>query len=633
MRQSAKSGIAQATNKPGDRSVGGVVVGIEKHVLPTVWNVEKYWKLPNTSSLNISKIKIELDKLIEASFTRDGQIAIGEIYDFLENNYGFAPCNLSAFLTGFLLKEYSGEPYRYNDSDDGHAPMTQDKLAEMLSNYIGKSPKPTYIVNMTPDEMAFYALTEKAWHIPANSCSSAGQASREISKYMRENLKLPVWCLEEVDHFGVYDVVKKYIELTQTTDTHKKAIEIGKIATMRPSLINDLPNLITSENCQKGMLEYLHTFEGGKVLELAKSIGAENTVLIDIRRLFSVKHSCLWEKETGEDEIRKLMAEYGIIKESNAILDTSAHSLGEAYKEWRERLMFIGISYEALRVRYPALVNTIDTLLKICKQADVLPDQLNALQKEFVAHRAEIRELLNNEKIIFAEIYDAYLEDLSSEDIYTVKANVGHGLFVLSKTDCNSKVKDAAEVYRKNQLKSQLNNLWKDKTGSKTPREWSRDHRIPVLCMVSSVEYDSAVKAFDTINSNRGSDAEIKFALEFLESTTLFESLSDPEKQESAFRDNIVGKPEILLRDIKRIKDSLDNLSVDVYDWRSNPSVQSKVQKLAEAEYNAGGSDKVCKIIDDMDDTQLRHYLKRLVRDNVTVGIEILSTGGLKKDD
>jgi hypothetical protein len=54
------------------------------------------------------------------------------------------------------------------------------------------------------------------------------------------------------------------------------------------------------------------------------------------------------------------------------------------------------------------------------------------------------------------------------------------------------------------------------------------------------------------------------------------------------------------------------------------------VKQLAEAEYNAGGSDKVLMKIDEMDDAQLKQYLKRLVKDSMTVGIEILANVGRK---
>jgi hypothetical protein len=403
-KASAKCGIIQQTS--------GVVVGIEKNVLPTtVWKIEKYWINPATAPLPISKIKIETDQLIEDAFARDGQISICKIYDFLENEYGFAPCNLSSFIAGFLLKEYGGEPFRYSDSTGGHEPMTVDKLAEMLGNYIGKSPKPTYIVKMTAEEKAFYELIEKAWRIQPNTCASVSQAVSAITSKMRK-LKLPVWCLEAIDDAGVYDVVCKFIEFVQKegSEAHSKAVEIGRIALAKPSLADNLLALLTDDNCRIGMYEYLHAFEGSKVIELAKEIGAtDNVLLSDICHLFAVKYACLWDKQTGEEEIRKLITEYSVVRCSNDILNSSAHSLHEAYKDWRERMKFIGVSCEGLQAKYPALCHVLDTLRKICKQEDILPEQMKTFHTELVAHGAEIRELLNNDRHAFGEVYEAYL--------------------------------------------------------------------------------------------------------------------------------------------------------------------------------------------------------------------------------
>lgn len=80
-----------------------------------------------------------------------------------------------------------------------------------------------------------------------------------------------------------------------------------------------------------------------------------------------------------------------------------------------------------------------------------------------------------------------------------------------------------------------------------------------------------------------------------------------------------------LVPDLNKVRDILDRHSVDTYDWRDNPSVKGKVKQLAESEYNAGGSDKVLQKIDEMDDAQLKQYLKRLVKDSIAVGIEILA--------
>ena len=625
MIQSAKSGIMQISS--------GVLKGIENHIFPTIWGIENYWENPKTASLPISIIKMEVDKRIEIAFSRDGQVSIGEIYDFLEDTYGFAPCNISSFIAGFLLKEYGMEPFRYSDSSGGHERMTKDKLAEMIGNYIGKSPKPTYIVKMTADEMAFYELTQKAWGIQPNFCSSAGQAAIAVAGKMRA-LKLPVWCLEQVDTVGIFDVVQKFIELVQKegNEAHKIAVEMGRIASINPSLSDNLCALLTSENCQKGMLTYLNNFENGKLIELAKAIGAENNVISDIRHLFEVKHSCLWDKQTGEDEIRKLLIEYSVVDYSNKILNTSAHSLTETFVGWSERMKFIGISCEALKSKFSELAKIFDTLLKICRSEDILPDQLKVFHLELTVHATEITNLLNNDKRVFAEVYDPYLEDLSVDDIATVKSKLQMGLFNLTKTDCNLKVKETAEEFRKNQLKTQLFSLWKNKTGTRNPNEWSNLHRTPILCCVSNSEFDKAKKAFETLNRYGATDTEIKDALSYFESTTdLFDNLMNEDKRNEAFKRDIIGEYSSLLSDLDKVRNTLDRLSIDIYDWRENPSVKSKVKHLAEAEYNAGGSDMVFLKIDEMDDAQLKQYLKRLVKDNITVGIEILANLGGKQ--
>lgn len=623
-RKSAEGGILQSTS--------GVMVGIEKNILFAVWKTEKYWENPTKANFPISKIKTEIDKLIDDAFNRDGvgQISIGDIYDFLQEKYGFAPCNLSALLAGFLLKEYAGEPFRYSDSSGSHEAMTPDKLAEMLGNYIGKTPKATYIVKMTAEERSFYELTERVWGIEPNSCSSPTQAAMAVNAKMR-GLGLPVWCLSEVDDDGVYDVVQKYIELVQKekgNEAHIKAFEIGKIATIKTTLSERLTALLTKEKCQLGMRKFLASFEEGKILSLASEIGADGNVLTDIRDLFKeVKYSCLWDRQTGEDVIRKLLIDYGIVKISNILLNVTSHSRLEAFKAWRERLKFIGISCDSLRAKLPPLAKFFDTLLKIYQQLDVLPEQLKDFLSELTAHSMEIQVMLNNDKCIFLKIYAPYLEGLTDFDIGEVKNMLPMGMFELSKTDSNAKVKKVAEEFLQKQLKTQLLKVWKDKTGTKTPYEWSNRYRTPILCCVSEDEYEMAKKTFETLNRSGGPDAEIKSALAFLESTRLFEVLSDECKRNTAFKRDILGGYSCLLPDIERVRDVLDLLSIDTYEWRESPSVKTKIEKLAKAEYNAGGSDKVILKIDKMDDSQLKQYLKRLISENMTVGIEIIMNG------
>ena len=151
---------------------------------------------------------------------------------------------------------------------------------------------------------------------------------------------------------------------------------------------------------------------------------------------------------------------------------------------------------------------------------------------------------------------------------------------MFSNTDCNIKVKEAVEVFRKNQLKIQLFNLWKSKTGTKNPREWSNRYRTPILCCITEAEFENAKKAFETLNRNWGTDAEIKAALAFLETAALFDVLSDEDKRNAAFKRDIIGEYSILLPDLDNVRFALERLSIDTYDWRGNPRLRVKLSNL-----------------------------------------------------
>lgn len=606
--------------------IKGLIAGCEKTVLGKFWGKQEYWKDESLAGEHIVIIKKSIDKLIQDSFHKNGKISIGEIYDHLETTFGFSACNLSAFITGFLLKEYSTDPYRYMDAEGHRDSMTPDKLAEMIGNYIGKNPKSTYIVSLTDDEKAFYELTEKAWNINSGSCSSPQQAGALVLSKMR-NLYYPVWCLEDVDTTGVFDLVKLYIKLVQCKgdEAHSVANEIGSIARRRPSSADNLKDLLTFENCKTGMRLFLERFEGSKLLKLAKDIGAEDSVLGDIKKLFSVQYSALWIGETGEDEIRKLITEYEIVKYTNILLNVSAHSLEAALKEWRETLKFVGISCESIKTKKPELDKLLSILMRVANYEDLLPEQLQAFLSEIENHIDDLRFILDHPLAVFMEVYAPYLNGFTEAECEVVKNSITSEMFTSSATRSNAIVNKAADDYRKNQVKTQLYKYWSDSTGgSKNPRDWSEKNRTPILCCMSDSQYADAKKAFSTLNSNVQSESEIREALSFLQSADFFEKIASADFRDKCFTKRIIGYYSKLLPDINRVRDVLESTGISAYEWSDNPLIFSKVSGLAEAEYNAGGSDQVVDVIEGMNDVELKRWLTDLVKKDMGLGIRII---------
>ena len=567
----------------GLSDVKGLIAGCEKTVLGKVWNRDTYWSDQELEKEPISIIKRSVDKLIHEAFRENGRISIDEICELLETTYGFAPCNLTAFVLGFLLKEYKGDPFRSQDSEGLRESMTPDKLSEMIGNYYSKKAKTTYIVSLTPEEKSFYELTEKAWRITPNTCTSPTQASSLIQAKMRDFV-YPVWTLEEVDNTGVYDIVKKYIALIQSDGkaAHTIAIEIGKIGMQRSSCGDHLQALLTADNCLNGMSLFIQHFEGGKLSTLAKEIGASDHVLSDIKKLFSVKHAAQWIASTGEDEIRKLTVEYSFVKVTNALLNVSKDSKEGAFKSWRELLKFLGLSCESIQAKYPALNNLFTLLLKIVNYEDILPDNMKMLRDELTIHNTEMHDLLSSPLNSFIDLYAPYLTGFSHEECEIIKNSITEDMFVLSATKGNAVVKKAADDYRKGQVKDQLFRLWSERTGgTKSPKHWSEHYKTPILCCIDPEIYGEAKKAFAVLNSSQHSESEIKMALEFCEGADFFDVIADSDYRNKCFMEQIVGCYSKLLPDITAIRSALEDTDIAPYDWADDPRIKAKIKNMA----------------------------------------------------
>ena len=80
-----------------------------------------------------------------------------------------------------------------------------------------------------------------------------------------------------------------------------------------------------------------------------------------------------------------------------------------------------------------------------------------------------------------------------------------------------------------------------------------------------------------------------------------------------------------MLTDIEDVKNYLDShITADPYDWFGLPEVDKKLEQKAEAAYNQSGCDRALEKIDNMDVTDVKRYLKELIKYNMTVGMEII---------
>ena len=607
------------------------------------WKVQDYWT--SSPSLNISAIKARLEELMRTKLRRDGRISIRTIFETLsEAPYGFMPCNLSAFILGFLLKEYCGGKYTWSD-DTTSDELTVDKMKEMIHEILQqeKTPNPRYrdkyIVTMPQEVKAFIDITSKAFGISKSQCTSVEAARERVRAKMRE-LSFPIWTLDYIIEGESIDtdveVVKRLVELygflannvKEETDMSENdiAIEIGKISLKNASAISDLEKLFTAEKCQIGIKAFLDVYKDGELIKLANAVNDGNQYINVLRSKFAVDAAnWVWRKGTAEAVIDSVILEYQIIEESNKCVGTSK-SYKDALRAWSGKANNMRLSFSAIKNDVDDLDVLLGYIYEICTTDQLQEQHKQAFLDSMKIFGAKFVDFYNNrQNDVIKKVCDFELTGLSDADKDKVYGAMPMGCFTKDKVGYSNLVAQMVEEQKKGLNSMKLRNIWREKTNTSSPYQWSEQFSMPIFAMLAEQEVTVCRKIFATINSNKADAKDISDAITYLENAKFFDFLSDASQRDKMFVKNIIRDNAVMLSNIAEVKDYLRSHVTDVpYYWFGSPSVQSTLNKMAEAKYNKDGYEIAFQKIDQMSAEDVKKYLKDLIKNNKNVGVEII---------
>lgn len=639
LKLGVECGVNRATRQTF--SSGNVNTKLET-ALKDAWDDSRYWEThPN---ILISRIKIEVDKAITEAFETAGRISIRSIYGFLQGRpYGFMPCNLSAFILGFVLKEYTDGAYSWSDGLTND-PLSLDKLKEMVAEIINLqiTPNPRYkdkyIVAMTSEEKAFNEATSIAFGIPLNLCTSIVQTRKHIRNKMKE-FSFPIWTVKEViggapiktGTSAISELIDDFCGIANSNNIggaktdNGIALDIGSLCMKNKNAATDLKFLLTKENCTEGMKKYLENFDGGELVKLAEEVGDNGQYINALRNKFDADEAnWVWNVDTAQLKIREVVLEYRIITESNKVIAKNI-SFTNVIREWCDKCNYIRISFALAKNHFGDIAPFMEMLHNIKKAGTLLDSQKQKFLDLLIVNADGFSQFYSNQVDLFKTVCAFYLEGFTDEEIRGLYQTIPVGTFTMDKVSYTNTVDVKVKEYRSSLGNEQLKKLWHDKTKSTTPREWSRKHLMPILCLIPDSEVRQARAAFETLNKNHPDGSAIEKAKEYLEKATFYKLLEDQEALDRIFTESIIRNYAVMLTDIDEVKHYLDNrISSEPYDWFGLPEVDKKLQQMAEAKYNQGGSEKALEKIDNMDVADVKRYLKELIKDNMTVGMEII---------
>lgn len=607
----------------------------------------RYWE--EKSHLHISQIKKCVEEVIKEEFDKSDRVAISTIYTKLtEAPYGFLPCNLTAFILGFVLKDYIGDQYGYDDSIAG-GEMNLANLSAMIEWVIkyaaGQETKyrEKYIVTMTEDIRKFNELTCAAFSINAEQCTNIPNTRNYIRNRMKE-LTFPIWCLDyclnDISLATSEDKVSKAIQLysgiannaTIGQSESDIATAIGKLYKENPTLIQDLPFLFKEKQCRAGMLSYLAGYNDGELLKLAAEIEDEGQYVNEVKKKFDADSAnWVWTKETADKKIGEVIVEYSIIVESNKLIG-KAKNLRESLDGWKTKCGNIRVSYEASKNYLGDIEPLVNVLYDLKRQGTLLDSQKPGFLKLLQEKGDLFDEYYKNQLSLFCTVCNFYVKEFDPEEQGNLFITIPTGdTFTKDKTPYLQLVEKAAKDFKSTLGKIKLRNLWRQKTNTDSPEEWSKLNLTPIICMVKEEEYDKAKQAFLTLSRQHPEDDETAKAMDYLETASFYADLQDKVKRDEVFNEKILKEYSVLLS-VDDVRSYLKNrASAQPYEWYSNPMVDKLIKEFATAKYDIEGSVLATSIVDKMDDiSELKAYLKKLIQADISVGIGIIKTNKQK---
>lgn len=615
-----------------------------ENALAEAWHYEeKYWI--DKPHLLISKIKICVEKIIKEEFDNGGRVSIARIYDELKAEpFGFMPCNLSAFILGFVLKEYIDGSFSWSDgltNDVLDIKKLQEMVDEIIKLQITPNPryKDKYIVAMTEEERSFNEATSIAFDIPKNLCTSIEQTRERIRNKMKE-YAFPIWTLKSLlvkeetktNQENLIKIIDYYCGIANNNNMktghisdNDIAYTIGKLCIENREAATDLKALLNREKCTEGMKAYLKEFDNGELITLAEEIGDNGQYINILRKKFDADAAhWVWNIETVQQKIKEVILEYKIIVESNKVISKST-TFENMVREWCDKCQYIRISYPIAKNYLGDFGVFLELLYHVKKSGVILDSQKQQFYDLLLSNADNFRTFYSNQIDFFKKVCEFYLEGFTDEEIKEIYNMIPAGSLTKDKTEYTNIVNNKVEEYKRNSKSAKLKKLWKEKTNTDTPREWSQKYKTPILCMVEDKDVQIAKAAFDAVNKKRPDESSIDKAIKYFSSATFFSKLDDEKARDKAFVRSIIKDYDVMITDIDDVKQYLSSkVTPDVYDWFGLPVVEKKLKQMAEAKYNEGGCDKALEKIDNMELADVKRYLKDLIKDDMSVGIAII---------
>lgn len=594
-----------------------------------------YWK--NNPSNVISKMKNIVEEVIKRNLEKNNSVRFAEIWETLKKPpVGLMRSIGAAYLLAILLKEYADSSFYLRDVNNNTFSLTADKMSNLIVNTVKESlQSDQFIVKQTPEHIYFCKVTGEIFNIPEDKRNSVDDIAKSVNLRLTQNW-YPVWSLkyyaeekysvsdykEDILHF--VDLMEEFIN-PQTVIAREKtkiAEDIYLLYKKNPAVISELKTLPQANNFKSGMTYYIAKYNPYFIQIVSRLKISDSEYLSQLNEKLSADSAYIWKIDDINKQIDKLYGELLLIEAINSVIETPEKKLFDARESLREKIGRIKIPRSIVEEFQGDLKNFFQTFQALQGNGIKNPEQMAIQIKE--SAETFLRFFEKQATTFYTAIrkyVDSDIDDKTIERLCISSA----GNFFKTKDDFILQMQQFLQNIRRTEQIQKLFATWQEITGTKTPADWSKQNKIPILCMFQDCLRE-AQNIFNALNRNSQSlsEKEVESALNFIRSDKL-KYLQDKDSCEKAFVNFFGGEYAAVLRadDLRKIlqEKSGDN----AYNWYFEKSnCKDKIESHAKTNYHNYFVTQVQQKIHELSAEQAQKYLEELINKDVLLGIRVL---------
>ena len=570
--------------------------------------------------------------------------SIRKLYiDLQRPPFGLLGVPHSAFVLGFVLKTWLTGQRKLQWTDGVTSKMLDAAtLAEIIESVVKDDGVNTIkneklICRLSKEEKAFI---EQGSVIFGSSALADGTVEAALNAVVArlENIsqRVPLWVLPEyirAQYDANAEMMSKVIDalcaansISSKGDTEtrgNKVREIGEILLATPGLAEAMAKYMTPVVFEEAFQGYVDNAKP-ELKAAAERMGSLSHIYCGaVKNRFAATSGWLWKRGDAEAVLEEVYRQTLCAEHIRGLSGSSGYM---SFEDALNRLRNAVLSENKVPTEFwvktqPALQRFFELLSRSSLSGDdvkafeVLLEQQGEVIRELFFDAAQTRQL-NAMREIFGdiwptavaerrELYNAFSRESAKSDEQSFKAQ-GRGKI---------------EEYSRTMVSKLVVALWRERTGSESPVEWSRKHALPAECVLAVDDAKSIVEA--VANPGRVSAERLQFIHDELEKEGAFVDVATA--GEGFLKQVLPGRYQKIGFKVGELSEWLcEKFGAAPDQWLTNGGIRESVEAFVKQRYDTHARKNAAEKVNMLSDAEAKVLLLKLIDRLPEAGLSVL---------